>query len=149
MSKPLPSPVTTSESGYLLDEQVGYILRLVSQRHAAIFQAGVAEGLTPTQFSALVRLGEVGTCSQNQLGRLTAMDVATIKGVVDRLVRKGFVTLAADPKDRRRTMISLSDSGKALLNALHETGAAITSETLAPLSGVEVNTLLKLLRKLT
>jgi len=30
-------------------------------------------------------LTETGPCSQNLLGRLTAMDVATIKGVIDRL----------------------------------------------------------------
>lgn len=142
---PLPQ-VATSE--YLLDEQVGYILRLVSQRHAAIFQAGVVEGLTPTQFSALVRLGEVGTCSQNQLGRLTAMDVATIKGVVDRLSRKGLVTLEPDPNDRRRLMISLSDQGNALLGDLHRAGHQITRDTLAPLTAEEVQTLLTLLGKL-
>ena len=42
------------------------------------------------QWAALAKLAEVGECSQNLLGRLVAMDVATIKGVVERLVRRGF-----------------------------------------------------------
>lgn len=142
------SPATKAGSGYKLDEQVGYVLRLVSQRHAAIFQTHSADGLTPTQFSALVRIDELGPCSQNRLGRLTAMDVATIKGVVDRLNRKGLVTLAADPDDKRRTMISLSDGGQALVADLHAAGEEITRDTLSPLTGAEEKTLLRLLSKL-
>lgn len=136
------------EDGYVLDEQVGYLLRLASQRHAAIFQSRTVEGLTPTQFSALIRLAEHVAVSQNHLGRLTGMDVATIKGVVDRLKAKGLVTLAADPDDRRRTLISLSERAQALVPALKEMGVRITEETLAPLSAVEARTLKRLLEKL-
>ncbi|MTI02946.1 MarR family winged helix-turn-helix transcriptional regulator, partial [Roseibium sp. RKSG952] len=82
--------MTDSDDSYLLDSQVGYLLRLANQRHASIFQSHTLEGLTPTQFAALVRIAELGKCSQNRLGRLAAMDVATIKGVVDRLKQKGF-----------------------------------------------------------
>ena len=136
-------------AAYRLDDQVGYLLRRVSQRHAAIFQAGAPDGLTPTQFAALVRLAEVGRCSQNQLGRLTAMDVATIKGVVSRLEAKGLVRLAPDPEDRRRTVITLSPEADALIPALYRAGHAITEETLAPLDARERLTLLKLLDRLT
>ncbi|MEM6490069.1 MAG: MarR family transcriptional regulator [Pseudomonadota bacterium] len=134
---------------YVLDEQVGYLLRLANQRHAAIFQAGAPPDLTPTQFSALIRLGEHGQCSQNQLGRLASMDIATIKGVVDRLRRKGLVAVAPSDEDRRRSMIALTDAGQALVDGLAAEGRAITRETLAPLSAAEQRTFLALLRKLT
>ena len=55
---------------YLLDDQIGYLMRLATQRHTSIFQDKMSEGLTPTQFSVVVRLAEVGPSSQNQLGRL-------------------------------------------------------------------------------
>ena len=58
-----------------------------------IFAAEMIEGLTPTQWAALAKLREVGDCSQNHLGRLTAMDAATIKGVIDRLTGRGFTTV--------------------------------------------------------
>ena len=97
---------------YLLEEQVGYLMRLAGQRHATIFQSLAPFGLTPTQFSALVKLLEVGECSQNELGRKTAMDVATIKGVVDRLRQRDLVVVRPDPADKRRSLISLSqDAG--------------------------------------
>ena len=69
---------------YILERQVGFVMRRAVQRHIAIFSALIPE-MTPTQFAALAKLSELGQASQNELGRLTSMDVATIKGVVDRL----------------------------------------------------------------
>ena len=85
----------------------------MTQRHLAIFAAAIPE-VTTTQFAVLARLIETGPVSQNQLGRATAMDAATIKGVVDRLARLGLVTTAADPADRRRLTVALTDAGTAL-----------------------------------
>ncbi len=70
---------------YVLDEQIGFLLRVAMQRHTSIFTSRMIEGLTQTQFAALAKLYEVGPCSQNHLGRLIFLDAATIKGVVDRL----------------------------------------------------------------
>jgi len=134
---------------YILDEQVGYLLRLASQRHAAIFQAMSPEALTAMQFAALIRLGEHGELSQNRLGRLAAMDVATIKGVVDRLRQKELVEVSPDPDDRRRMLIRLSASARAMLDDLHASSREITTETLAPLSSEERAQFLNLLRRLT
>ncbi|WP_102106819.1 MarR family winged helix-turn-helix transcriptional regulator [Oceaniglobus roseus] len=139
---------TGKECTYVLDDQVGYILRQVSQRHAVIFQAASPDGLTPTQFSTLVRLHQTGPCSQNELGRATAMDVATIKGVIDRLKAKGFVKLTSYPGDRRRTLISLTPQSEAMIPALHAAGHRITDETLEPLTEEERVSFLALLRKL-
>lgn len=133
---------------YVLDDQVGYLLRLASQRHAAIFQASSLEGLTPTQFAALVRIGEQGKVSQNHLGRLAAMDVATIKGVVDRMRQKGLTRSEPDPKDKRRTLISLSPEGKALLQRMRKVGHEITEQTLGPLDEADRKAFLEMLRKL-
>ncbi len=134
---------------YKLDEQVGYILRLASQRHATVFNKHSDLGLTPTQFSALVRVAEMGSCSQNLLGRRTAMDVATIKGVVTRLKAKGFVELGTDPGDKRRTVVSLTDKGHEVIAQLHSFGQAVTDETLAPLNTAERKVFLEMLTRLT
>ncbi len=133
---------------YKLDDQIGYILRLASQRHAGIFQSLAPAGLTPTQFSTLMRLYEQGKCSQNRLGRLASMDVATIKGVVDRLHQKGLTVAEPDQNDKRRTLISLSEEGKSLIPVLCAIGFSISRETLEPLSNTEKHTLLKLLKKI-
>ncbi|MGH6741977.1 MAG: MarR family winged helix-turn-helix transcriptional regulator, partial [Bradyrhizobium sp.] len=85
-----------SKPSYILDQQVGFILRQVWQRHATIFAREIGINLTPTQWAALAKLTETGPCSQNQLGRLTSMDVATIKGVIDRLSARGLTETSPD-----------------------------------------------------
>ncbi|WP_299842701.1 MarR family winged helix-turn-helix transcriptional regulator [uncultured Paracoccus sp.] len=137
------------EDDYVLSDQIGYLFRLANQRHSSIFMERTILDLTPTQFSALVRLAELGECSQNQLGRATAMDVATIKGVVGRLKAKGLVELAADPNDKRRLIVSLAPGQGDLIARLGEIGAEITRETLSPLTPAEQRSLLRLLKKLT
>ena len=134
---------------YVLDDQVGYLLRLASQRHAVIFQNHASDGLTPTQFSTLLRVSEAGEVSQNQLGRLAAMDVATIKGVVDRLKVKGLLSSRADAGDKRRSLISLTREGAARIERLKSDGLKISEETLAPLKTSERKALIALLKKLS
>ncbi len=134
---------------YELEKQVGFLLRLASQRHAAIFQKHAVDNLTPTQFSTLIKLSEMGEASQNHLGRSCAMDVATVKGVVDRLKAKGLVNSRPDETDKRRSVISLTDKGVALIDALQQTGQTITEETLSPLTASERRSLNNLLRKIS
>ena len=133
---------------YRLDDQIGYILRRVTQRHLAIFAAAIPE-VTTTQFAILARLAEVGPLSQNHLGRETAMDAATVKGVVDRLSRLGYVATTADPADRRRLTVSLTGAGADLFAQRAATALAVSAETLAPLSADEARLLRDLLLRLT
>ncbi|MFU1476655.1 MarR family winged helix-turn-helix transcriptional regulator [Roseovarius sp. C7] len=137
-----------ASDGYILDDQIGYLMRLAGQRHAAIFLANNKVDLTPTQFAALVRLAEVGECSQNELGRKVAMDIATTKGVVDRLKDKGLVQSRSDPHDKRRALLSLVPGQEEFIAGLHEAGREISAKTLEPLTKAEAERFLKILRKL-
>lgn len=138
---------TDIPDSYVLEDQVGFLLRLASQRHSVIFQQHIGH-LTPTQFSTLLRISEQGEVSQNHLGRLAAMDVATIKGVVDRLKAKSLVQTHADPKDKRRMSISLTELGSEMISELKTAGTRISEETLAPLASGEQKTLIALLKKM-
>ena len=140
--------VKPAKPSYVLDEQVGFILRQVWQRHSSIFARDIGTNLTPTQWAALSKLAETGPCSQNQLGRLTAMDVATIKGVIDRLTARGLTETSQDPDDGRRLLVSLTRAGQQLAERLAPNALAITRETLAPLDARERETLMALLNKL-
>lgn len=133
---------------YRLDDQVGFLIRRASQRHLSIFGLAIP-GVTPMQFATLAKLTEAGALSQNALGRLTAMDAATIKGVVDRLKKQGLVQTENDKTDRRRSIVSLTDEGKELLASLSGLALEISEETLKPLSASEQAIFLHLLRKLT
>ena len=132
---------------YRLQEQVGFLLRKAQQRHVSLFAASISD-LTPPQFAALVTLGDVGDCSQNQLGQMVAMDAATIKGVIDRLKARGLVALGEHDTDRRRIVVRLTAAGRETVEALLPRAAAITAETLAPLTAREAATLARLLSKI-
>src|ERR1700755_3157561 len=147
-SATLKKSVKPSKPAYILDEQIGFILRQVWQRHAVIFARDIGADLTPTQWAALAKLAETGPCSQNQLGRLTAMDVATIKGVIDRLTARGLTETSSDPEDGRRLLVSLTRAGQQMAEKAAPNALAISRETLAPLDARERETLFALLNKL-
>ena len=134
---------------YELYDQVGHLLRRAHQRHTAIFQARTgASQLTPLQLAALVKTRDEGAVSQNQLGRLTAMDPATSLGVIRRLRAKGLIERSPDPDDRRRTVLRLTAAGERVLETLLPVALAISRETLEPLSADERRVFIELLRKL-
>lgn len=132
---------------YVLDDQIGYVLRRVTQRHLSIFSDAIPE-VTTTQFAILARLAEMGEMSQNHLGRAAAMDAATVKGVVDRLARQGYVATRPDPDDRRRLTVALTDTGRALFTARMATALDVSARTLDPLTPPERAQLLALLSRL-
>src|SRR6476659_6457838 len=137
-----------SEDRYVLDDQVGFLMRIAMQRHTSIFTSRMIEGLTQTQFAALAKLYEVGPCSQNHRGRLIYLDAATIKGVVDRLHLRGFVTALNDLKDLFCRAAALTDRGRQVTEAAMRVAVEITAATLAPLTADEQRQISKLLRKL-
>ena len=134
---------------YRLEEQVGFKLRKVLQKNTEIFNDVMAGfELTPMQFAILAKLDDLGTISQNQLGRHAAMDPATTFGVVGRLMKRGLIEQSADPSDARLTMLKLSSRGRRLVAQMKEIGADVSERTMAPLTEQEIRTFLHLLSKL-
>ena len=132
---------------YVLDQQIGYQLRLANQRHLEIFGATFPD-ITPTQFSVLVRLHERGELSQNHLGREVAMDTATVKGVVSRLKLKQWVDVGPHPTDRRRLVVSLTSEGRNYVEQAVKLAASVRKITTANLTTQEARRLLQLLNKI-
>ncbi len=147
MSEMTP-PRTSADHGYVLDAQIGFLLRKAYQRNSTIFLDLVPGKLTTTQFSIMHRLAEDGPMSQNLLGRSVAMDGATTKGVVDRLIARDLLATRRDPQDRRRHLVSLTPRGIELIDEAVEAAIRVTDETLAPLRDREKETLLRLLAKI-
>jgi DNA-binding MarR family transcriptional regulator len=139
--------------GFAVEEQVGHLLRRANQRHVALFQDSIqrslgAEDLTPPQFAALAALVTRGHVTQNQLGRLVAMDPATVQGVVRRLVTRGLVARDRDPADRRTAVLVPTEAGRSLAARAVPCARRITEATLAPLDAAERRVFLSLLRRL-
>jgi MarR family transcriptional regulator, lower aerobic nicotinate degradation pathway regulator len=137
-----------SGCAYLLDDQIGFLLRQVTQRHTTIFFQLMGDGLTPMQWAVLAKLLEIGRTSQTALGRAVCMDAATVKGTVDRLILRGLVLRLQDAEDRRKLLVDLTEEGRAATLRNLDAASAISRETLAPLSEEEARRLFMLLMKI-
>ena len=152
-SQPAEAPAAAAEaateSRYVLEEQIGFRLRKAHQRASEDFNAVMARfEVTPTQFAALAKLSEAGPLPQNQLGRLTAMDPATILGVVRRLAKRGYVNLRLDPTDARHVVVGLTREGEAAAARMRAVAVEVSARTLSALTRREAETLLRLVEKL-
>jgi DNA-binding MarR family transcriptional regulator len=136
-------------AGFSVEDHVGFLLRRAHQRHVALFTAGLAHvELTPTQFAALLKTVEVGRITQNHLGRLVAMDPATIQGVVRRLIARGLMRSGRDRMDRRIAVLEPTEAGVALIASVVPCARTSHEAALAPLAPDERVQLLTLLRKM-
>src|SRR3984957_4925395 len=136
-------------AGFTVEDHGGFLPRRAHQRHVALFTAGMAHvELTPTQFTALVKVVELGRVTQNHLGRLAAMDPATIQGVVRRLIDRDLVARTADPLDRRTTVLMPTPAGSAVAAHAGVAARRITEATLDPLAPEERRQFLSLLQRL-
>jgi DNA-binding MarR family transcriptional regulator len=134
---------------FALEDHIGFLLRKAHQRHVALFVENAAEyGLTPTQFAALYKTVSVGRTTQNHLGRLVALDPATIQGVVRRLTARGLLAVTRDPMDRRTVVLSPTEAGVALIDAFVACAQRAHEAALAPLTLDEQRLFLFLLRKM-
>ncbi|RYE33128.1 MAG: MarR family transcriptional regulator [Hyphomicrobiales bacterium] len=143
----IPEPADLA--GYVLDAQFGFLLRQMQQRYVAMFMEMMgADGPTPPQFAVLCRLAVDGRISQNRLGRMTAMDPATIRGVVTRLAERGLVERLHDPDDKRRVLVQLGQRGRELLPDYIVRAKAITVAALSSVAEPEIEPLLDVMRRL-
>ncbi|MDO6409044.1 MAG: MarR family winged helix-turn-helix transcriptional regulator [Pantoea sp.] len=138
-----------TEDNYDYTQQVGHLLRKVYQRHVAIFQQHVGDSqITAVQFITLCALRDHGPSAQNDLVRYTAVDQATIRGVVERLKARDLVSLGPDPTDKRKVIVMLTEPGQALIQHTTDNAVRITEMTYGQLNPAERVALVYLLRKM-
>ena len=133
------------KAAYDLDSQVGFRLRLAMQKHTDIFFRNMDLGLTQAQFAALARLQTAGACSQNQLGRSVGLDTASMVGIIRRLKARKLISIVKNKEDRRRVIIDLTASGRALVIKAMEMGTRANDQTLSPLTATQRKQLISLL----
>lgn len=69
-------------------------------------------GLSESELHSLRHL-LAGPIGPNDLARTLGVTSAASSGIVDRLESRGHVTRHAHPTDKRRTVVAISDSGRA------------------------------------
>ena len=130
--------------------RIGFLTRKFFQKNQAIWQALCPDkAMTSVQSSALSALQRAGPSTLTALGRVAAMDPATTRGVVDRLQRRGMISLVSDPADRRKVIVQLEAPARDYLDQVARVMPRIAEATLTPLNPAERIALEYLLDKLT
>jgi DNA-binding MarR family transcriptional regulator len=70
-------------------------------------------GLTAVQFRALQLIAERGRATATEISQRMFVSQATVTSLVDKLVKKGYVTREKSQTDRRQTNIELTELGHA------------------------------------
>ena len=149
-------PKTSTDTGlasrkdcrFRIEDHVGHMFRRAYQRATANLHEHIAEfELTALQFATLARLAELGSLSQNRLGRLVDMEPANIHGLVRRLLNRGLVKAQADDTDRRQLLISLTDEGRGMFERALGPSELANRKTTERLSADEQEELYRLLEK--
>ncbi|NYT69169.1 MarR family winged helix-turn-helix transcriptional regulator [Pusillimonas noertemannii] len=142
-------PGTSASENYDFSEQVGHLLRRAYQRHTALFQQIIPDTqLTAAQFVVLCSVRDSGACSLSQIVKQTAIDQATIRGVIDRLKARKFVSVRHDEMDRRKVLVSLTEAGQSLVESMVPFAFEITEKTFNGFNPAERMALLYLLNKM-
>jgi DNA-binding MarR family transcriptional regulator len=72
-------------------------------------------GLTNGQFSLLMSLNRPVPAGMGSVATLLGMDRTTLTAALKPLERRGLITVAADPADRRSRQLTLTEEGQVVL----------------------------------
>jgi len=134
----------------LLSDQIGFLIRKLYQKNQIIWnELCLDDQITSPQAAVLFTLSRQGPCSLTELGRATAMDPATTRGVVDRLNKRQMISLQDDETDRRKVILHLDLAGRHFVEKMRPVIPQIADVTLSPLNVAEQVALHYLLVKLT
>ena len=124
------------------------LCRIIDAELAATF---AEHGLDGPDFAALVtlrRLDQPGGVTQRQLMRELNLSSGTVSVRVERLADRGLVNRATNPADRRNSLITLTQAGRALFDAVTPDHMATETRLLSALGDHQRGELVCLLRTL-
>ena len=132
---PSETPLAPSPAQTALD------LRTVVARLLRRFrEAGADDALTPSQASALARLGKGGVSTVSALASAERVRPQSMAATVEALEGAGFVTRSQDPSDGRRQILDLTDAGWARIEGQKDAAAAWLEHALTDLDPADLRT---------
>ena len=105
-------------------------------------------GLSFSQFMVLEALYSKGDLSIGEVREAILSSVGTISLVVKNLEKMGYVKRKTDENDKRVSILSLTDEGRAVIEKVIPENEAMIYDYMKDLSEEETATLLSLLKKL-
>lgn len=130
-----PAAAPAVESGDLgaLQDLLGFRLRRIQNHLARAFTEQIeSRGIRPGTFSALALIAANAGISQTDLARDLGSDKASVVSIIDELEAGGWAVRTRSTVDRRRHSLTVTPSGRRMLEEL----AAMAREAEAPIRAV-------------
>lgn len=138
-----------TESNFFPDQSVGYLIkRNFRFCGEALTPAFAAEGITFTQWQALISIYFGRATNGAELAQDLAHDKGATTRLIDVLEEKGWVTRQRDTDDRRCVNLSLTAAGNEMAKRARLRVIACWNDWLADWDPADVTTLVALLQRL-
>ena len=124
------------------------INRVSARAHRLIGETMAAVGGHAYHFAILAALDEFGPDSQVRIGRRCGIDQSDMHAMLNELTEQRHVARTPDPGDRRRNLITLTDTGRRRLEELDTRLTRVQHDVLNALSATERDTLIALLTRI-
>lgn len=122
---------------------VSQLIWLGSKRFA---QKLAAYGLTAPQYFTMFALSHQGeACPMRVLAEATHQDAATVTGIVNRLIKLGFVSRQRGQDDRRKVYVTLQEAGRQVMEEAERARHEEWRRSFAVLSQAELDEMLRIL----
>ena len=122
------------------------LTRATDSLTARLFRRGTLEDLTIGQFGVLESLYHLGPMRQGEICTKLLKSGGNITLVVDNLKKRGLVRRQRDEDDRRVVIVSLTDTGRELIERIFPNHLADIVEEMSILTPDEQETLGRLCR---
>ena len=120
---------------------------LVMQGNKHLTEKLTQHDLTVAQYLSMDALQRKGSeCSMSELAERIQQSSATMTGIVDRLVEKGWVTRRRSEEDRRAVFVSLTTEGIDILSRVAAERRQIVQDTIRKMAPDEINQFIRLLK---
>ena len=132
------------------DEEMARAIRavVIAAENFRLRAARDVLGVGSTEISALFYLFTEGTSTPTELAARLQITTASVTELVERLGRAGLARRAPHPHDRRKVVLSLTETAQRQVGAMFERIAVSTARCTSLLDGDERETVLRFLHDL-
>jgi MarR family transcriptional regulator, transcriptional regulator for hemolysin len=131
-------------------EPLGRQIAVAGRAARSLLDDVLAEGgITFSSWTVLVALNARGPAIQKDLAKSLDMIGPSVVERIDRLESAGLVIRSPVPEDRRASLVSLTDQGKAVYARLHEVMRAVNDALLDGLDDKDIQATRRVLSYIT
>lgn len=106
------------------------------------------EDVTPQQMITILTINEIGKGKVSLVSKRMGISAPTITGLVDRLLRNGYVERVRDTEDRRIVFVKVTKKGKVFIGKFKKIIQKRWRQILVHLSESERKEYIRILKKL-